>query len=78
MTDSEQDFSDDHEITWEEARIYELRFGLHKGKCLEWMILTKKRRELLKYYVSWDKLRDDAKENITAALEHYATLKNKK
>ena len=52
MTDSEQEFSDDHEITWEEARIYELRFGLHKGKSLEWMILTKKRRDLLKYYVA--------------------------
>jgi hypothetical protein len=26
---------------------------------------------LLKYYIGWDKLRDDARENIRVALDHY-------
>ncbi len=77
MTDTEQEFSDNCELTWQEAKSYQLRFGECKGRTLSSMIKTKKRRNLLKYYIGWDLLRDDARENIRVALEHYATLKNK-
>ena len=67
---SEQEFSGaDEGVTWEQARRFKLRFGKYSGRRLQDMIKTKKRRALLKYYIGWDKLRDDARENIRLPLE---------
>ena len=72
---SEQEFSGDEGVTWEQARRFKLKFGKYSGRRLQEMIKTKKRRALLKYYIGWDKLRDDARENIRVALEHYSEMK---
>jgi hypothetical protein len=72
---SEQDFSDGEGVTWEQARRFKVRFGKYSGRKLEDMIKTKKRRALLKYYIGWDKLRDDARANIRVALDHYSEMK---
>lgn len=73
---AELEFSgDEAPVTWKEARKFKLAFGDYKGKRLDVMILTKKRRNLLRYYLKWDKLRSDAKVNIEAALAHYESLK---
>ena len=70
------DFSDqDQEITWTKARRYKLPFGKYKGRPLRDMIKTKKRRDVLKYYLSWDKLRKRTKDNIVCALAHYNEMK---
>ncbi len=76
---SEQDFSDGEEstmqVTWEQARKFKLKFGQYSGRRLQDMIKTKKRRAVLKYYMGWKKLRDDARENIRVALENYEQIK---
>ena len=73
---SEQEFSsDDTEVTWENARRFKLKFGHYKGKRLQDMIKTKKRRRTLRYYMGWDKLRDNARDHIRAALDHYTGMK---
>ena len=72
---SEQEFSGDEGVTWEQARRFKLRFGKYSGRRLQDMIKTKKRRALLKYYIGWDKLRDDAREHIRVALDHYSEMK---
>lgn len=75
---SEQDFSGDECVTWQQARRFKLNFGKYVGRKLEDMIKTKKRRALLRYYIGWDKLRDDALENIRVALDHYNEIKTNK
>jgi hypothetical protein len=72
----EQDFSDNENVTWEQARNFKLLFGKFKGLELQDMIKTKDRRSTLRFYMGWDKLRDDARENIRVALKHYAKLKS--
>ena len=72
---SEQDFSDEEGVTWEQARRFKLRFGQYSGRKLQDMIKSKKRRAILRHYMGWDKLRDDARENIRVALDHYMELK---
>ena len=72
---SEQGFSGDECVTWQQARRFKLNFGKYVGRKLEDMIKTKKRRALLRYYIGWDKLRDDALENIRVALDHYMEMK---
>ena len=72
---SEQDFSGDEGVTWEQARRFKLKFGKYIGRQLQDMIKTRKRRALLKYYIGWEKLQDDARENIRVALDHYIELK---
>ena len=39
------------------------------------MIKSKKRRDYLKWLLTWDKLRADTRANIEAAIEHYKELK---
>jgi hypothetical protein len=65
-------------VTWQQARRFKLNFGKYVGRKLEDMIKTKKRRALLRYYIGWDKLRDDALENIRVALDHYNEIKTNK
>lgn len=72
---SEQDFSDNEGVTWEQARRFKLKFGKYSGRKLEDMIKTRKRRASLKYYIGWEKLGDYARENIRVALEHYNEMK---
>lgn len=72
---SEQDFSAEEDISWEQARRFKLKFGQYNGRPLGDMIKTKKRRAILKFYFGWEKLRDDARENIRVALEHYTEMK---
>jgi hypothetical protein len=74
--ESGQDFSDNENLTWEQVRTFKLLFGKFKGLELQDMIKTKDRRSTLRFYMGWDKLRDDARENIRVALEHYAKLKS--
>jgi hypothetical protein len=66
-SEDEQEFSDEETVTWEQARGFVLKFGKFKGLSLEEMIKTKDRRWLLRFYLGWDKLRDDARESIRAA-----------
>jgi len=72
---SEQEFSGDEGVTWEQARRFNLRFGKYSGRKLEDMIKTKMRRALLISCFGWDELRDDAREKIRVALEHYSEMK---
>ena len=70
------DFSDqDQEVKWTTARRYKLPFGKYKGRPLCDMIKTKKRRDVLKYYLSWDKLRKSTNDNIVCALARYNEMK---
>lgn len=79
QSDSEQGFSgpgsEAETLTWQDARRFKLAFGKYKGKRLESMIKSKKRRDYIKYLLEWDKLRDDTRANIQAAMEHYEELK---
>ena len=68
----EQDFSDNENLTWEQARTFKLLFVKFKWLELQDMIKTKDKS---RFYMGWNKLRDDARENIRVALEHYAELK---
>jgi hypothetical protein len=72
---SEQDFSEGEGITWEQARRFKIPFGQYQGRRLQDMIKTKKRRRILKYYLGWKKLRENARENIRIALDHYNEMK---
>ena len=77
---SEQEFSeseDDLQVTWTKAKTFKLAFGLYKDRRLHEMIKTKKRRNYLKYLLSWDKLRDITRKNIECALEQYEGMKKK-
>lgn len=77
-SDLEQEFSGAEQgaVTWKEARRFKLAFGMYRGKTLEAMIKTKKRRDYLKYLLSWDQLKEDTQGNIQAAMEHYEDLKS--
>jgi hypothetical protein len=73
---SEQDFSgSENEPTWEQAKNFKLRFGRYKGKRLDQLIKTKKRRNYLTYLLKWDSLREDGRANIKCVMEHYQELK---
>ena len=74
-SESDPEFSDDAAVVWSDAKNYKIKFGQFKGKPLKNLIKTKKTRDVLKYYLSWDKLRDESRENIECALGHYSTLK---
>ena len=75
-SDSEQSFSDDEQVTWEKARRFKIVFGKrYNGKRLASMIKSKKRRDYLKYILSWDKVRPDTAANIRAALDQYGEMK---
>ena len=77
---SEQEFSeseDELKVTWTKAKHFKLAFGLYRDRRLHEMIKTKKRRNYLKYLLSWDKLRDITRKNIECALEQYEGMKKK-
>jgi hypothetical protein len=74
-SNSEQDFSDEGGVTWDQARRFKIRFGQYKGRKLQDMIKSKKQRAILRHYMGWDQLRDDTRENIRVALDHYMEMK---
>ena len=75
-TCSEQDFSeDDLKLTWAKVRRYKMKFGKYKGKSLEDMIKTHKRRSILSYYLGWTELRNETRQYINYALNHYRNMK---
>jgi hypothetical protein len=77
---SDQDFSeseDELQTTWTKAKNFKLVFGIYKDRRLHEMIKTKKRRNYLKYLLSWDKLREVTRNPIECALEQYENMKKK-
>ena len=82
MSDSEQEFilsdEENENLTFDQAKRYKLCFGQYKGKRLAQLIRNSKGREYLRYLLTWDKLREDGRANITVCLEEYKTFKQNK
>jgi hypothetical protein len=72
---SEIDLSQEVILTWSVAKVFQVPFGRYKGKLLKNMLKSKKRRDYLRYLLKWDDLRDNTKDNITCALQHYTDTK---
>ena len=82
MSDSEQEFilsdEENENLTFDQAKRCKLCFGQYKGKRLAQLIRNSKGREYLRYLLTWDKLREDGRANITVCLEEYKTFKQSK
>ena len=87
-SESDQDYSDTDEqleVTWSDASGFKLAFGKYKGRTLEDMIKTGRRRSYLRYLLNWDELRTTTKKHVQCAMleykknkqEHYTALKKK-
>ena len=82
--DDEIDFSDEenqydqynHDVN--DWRNFQLRFGKHKGRSLQFMIHNPRDRSYLRYVLKWDDIRPNTAENIRAALSHYEEEKKKR
>ena len=72
---SDIDLSQEVVLTWASAKAFPVPFGRYKGKLLKNMLKSKKRRDYLRYLLKWDDLRDNTKDNITCALQHYTDTK---
>jgi hypothetical protein len=72
---SDIDLSQEVVLTWSSAKAFPVPFGRYKGKMLKNMLKSKKRRDYLRYLLKWDDLRDNTKDNITCALQHYTDTK---
>jgi hypothetical protein len=72
---SDIDLSQEVILTWSVAKVFQVPFGRYKGKLLKNMLKSKKRRDYLRYLLKWDDLRDNTKDNITCALQHYTDTK---
>ena len=71
-------FSDDEKASSEEeVNHYEfiMPFGEYKGKDLAYIVRICKGRHALRYYLSWDKLRDQARTAITSVMNDYERAK---
>ena len=79
MSDHEQEFSTDEDAggtPWERVSSFELPFGIFKGLTLQQMIKTKRKRDYMKYLLTWDLLHDSTRTAILTAFEHYESLKS--
>lgn len=74
-TDDEK-FLDD-ETTWEETKTVTLPFGKYKGKTMESMLKSGRRRHYLRYLQKWDELLPRTRSHIDCALAEYDSLKRK-
>ncbi len=77
---SESDFSEAEfalPVLWEDAKNFKLAFGKYKGRNLDDMIKTGRRRNYLRYLTKWDELRPSTKQNIDCALQEYSIQKEK-
>ena len=62
-------------LTWEDSKHFTLPFGKYKGKSLQAMIVSGKRRHYLRYLQKWDELMPATRAHLENALKEYDRLK---
>jgi len=67
----------DEETTWEQTKSVALPFGKYKGKTMESMLKSGRRRHYLRYLQKWDELLPRTRSHINCALDQYEGLKRK-
>jgi len=65
------------ETTWEQTRTVTLPFGKYKGKTMQSMLKSGRRRHYLRYLQKWDELLPRTRSHIDCALAQYDGLKRK-
>lgn len=67
----------DSETTWEQTKDVTLPFGKYKGKTMQSMLKSGRRRHYLRYLQKWDELLPRTRSHIDCALTQYDGLKRK-
>ena len=70
VVSSDSEMSGD-EVTWDDSKNFTLPFGKYKGKSMERMILSGRRRHYLRYLQKWDELMPRTRGHVECALAQY-------
>ena len=73
--DSDIDISETEELSYDEAKDWQMPFGKYKGTLLKQMIINGRRRHYLRYLLKWDDLQDNSRAKIQAGLDEYERVK---
>ena len=79
MNDDDIAFSDDEKdakVTWSQARRFKMPFGKHRGEFLGDIVAGREGRNYLRYILSWSDLKDNTRQQIQCAIDHYEMLKS--